>query len=696
MLRSTRIGVDIGGTFTDFVLHDAVRGITHAGKRLTTPEQPSRAIIEGVERLLIETGTHIRQIHSIVHGTTLITNTVLERTGAKVGLLTTEGFRDILEMGREIRYDVDDLGLEPVPVIVPRNRRIGIGGRLLADSTEHEPIDLDAVRRAVSYLVESEKIEALAISFLHSYRNPAHERAARQVVGECFPELLVSLSSEVAPEIREYERTNTTCVNAYVQPRVQGYMNRLLDDLRYLGFGGELYIMLSGGGITTIEEAKAFPVRLIESGPAAGALAAAFIARSCGEERVISFDMGGTTAKMCLIDDHLPHLKHEFEAGRMRRFKQGSGLPLRVTVIDMIEIGAGGGSIATTDPLGLLKVGPRSASSVPGPVCYGRGGTEPTVTDADLLLGYLNPYYFLGGEMSLDVGNVRDAVGRWIARPLGVSTDHAVRGIQEVVNESMAAATRMHMAEKGRDPRNYTMIAFGGAGPVHAYGLAKLLKLRRIIVPMGAGVISALGFLVAPPAVDEVRGYVAPLAGVDWKETRRLFDDMERRARSLIARAGGEGDDIIIRLAADMRYAGQGFEVITPLSEEFLQTADIATIEAAFHASYRERFGRSSEGIAVEVVNWRLSASLPAQAIDLARRSAPEDPMRGSRNIYFAGFGELEAKVLNRYALVPGQTVEGPAVFEERESSFVVGPDCLVRVDAHLNLIATINNSDRQ
>ncbi len=690
MARTTRIGVDIGGTFTDFVLHDEVRRITHTGKRLTTPEEPSRAIIEGIHRLLSETRTEITQVHSIVHGTTLVTNTVLERTGARVGLLATKGFRDVLEMGREIRYDVDDLMLEPVPVVVPRRRRFGIPGRLLPDGSEYQPLDLKAIRDAVTVLVEEEKVEALAIAFLNSYRNPVHERKARQAIVEIYPELLVTLSAEVAPEIREYERTNTACVNAYVQPRVHGYMNRLTVELRKLGFAGELYIMLSGGGITTIDEAKAFPVRLIESGPAAGALAAAFIARGCQEARVISFDMGGTTAKMCLVDDHEPNLKHEFEAGRLHRFKQGSGLPLKVTVIDMIEIGAGGGSIAAVDPLGLLKVGPRSASSVPGPVCYGRGGCEPTVTDADLLLGYLNPDFFLGGEIALNLPGVEKAVHGRLARSLDVTDAQAAQGIQEVVDESMAAATRMHMAEKGRDPRNYTIIAFGGAGPVHAYGLAKLLKVRRVIVPMGAGVISALGFLVAPPAVDEARGYVSSLRNVDWKLVAGFFDDMERRARALIERAGGDNDRIVMRYAADLRYNGQGFEVSTPLSRKTINTADVAAIEREFGITYAARFGRSVEGIPLEVINWRLSASLPGQDISLARNLVPEDALCGRRTVYFAGFGNIEAKVFNRYALRPGEQIAGPAIFEERESSFAVGPDCNVSVDPQFNLVADI------
>jgi len=687
MTKTTRIGVDIGGTFTDFVLHDEARGITRTGKRLTTPAQPSQAIVEGIERLLAETGTRAGQIASIVHGTTLITNTVLERTGAKVGLLATEGFRDVLEMGRESRYDVDDLFLQPAPLIVPRSLRLGVGGRLLADGSERTPLDEEGVARSVRTLVEEHRIEALAIAFFHAYRNPAHERRARQIVHGLYPGLLVSLSAEVAPEIREFERTTTACVNAYVQPRVHGYLDRLGADLAALGFEGDLRIMLSGGGITTVDEAKRYPVRLIESGPAAGAMAAAFVARTAGEPRMVSFDVGGTTAKMCLIEQGQPHLKHDFEAGRLRKFKQGSGLPLKVTVIDMIEIGSGGGSIAAVDAVGLMKVGPRSASSVPGPVCYNRGGTEPTVTDADLLLGCLDPAFFLGGEMALSIDKVRSAVSEKLAGPLGIGSEEAARGIRSIVDESMAAATRMHLAEKGKDPRAYTLFAFGGAGPVHAYALARLLKMRRIIVPMGAGVISALGFLVAAPAVDEVRGYVTSLEQVDWDHVNRIYAEMEASASALLLGAGGDAGQISLRWSVDMRYLGQGFEITVDIPRGPLGAADRGAIRDAFVATYAARFDRTVRDVGIEAINWRLSASLPAQDISLAHAPVQSDPLRGVRVVNFAEFGDLPARVYDRYALKPGDRFQGPAVVEERESSCSFGPDCVFSIDRHFNLV---------
>lgn len=688
--KTTRIGVDIGGTFTDFVLHDDVRGITRTGKRLTTPEAPSRAIVEGIQRLLAETGTRAEQIHSIVHGTTLVTNTVLERTGAKVGLICTEGFRDVLEMGREIRYDVDDLTQQPAPVIVPRALRYGVRERVRADGTEHAPLDEAGLADVAGRLVEVDGADAIAVAFLNAYRNPAHEMRARQILASLYPSLFVTLSSEVAPVIREYERTSTACLNAYVQPLMHGYLDRLGADLAALGFEGDLRIMLSGGGVTTIEEAKAFPIRLIESGPAAGAMAAAYIARQTGEPRVISFDMGGTTAKMCLVEQGQPHTKHDFEAGRVHRFKSGSGLPLKVTVIDMIEIGSGGGSIAAADPLGLMKVGPRSASSVPGPVCYGRGGVEPTVTDADLFLGYLNPDYFLGGEMALRLDEVRSAIRSRLAEPLGLEVRAAAQGVQEIVNESMAAATRMHMAEKGKDPRNYTLVAFGGAGPVHAYGLARLLKVGRIIVPPGAGVISAFGFLVAAPVVDDARGYVAQLDRLDWAHVNALYDAMERCAHDVLVRAGGSSETIAMTWSADLRYLGQGFEVQVELPRGPLGPDHAAAIRRRFLDTYAERFDRVFEDLPIEATNWRLSAALPATPVSLAHTPTGVEPRRGHRTVDFPGFGEVSAAVIDRYALKPGDTIRGPAVFEERESSFGVGPDCRVTVDEAFNLVAVI------
>ena len=466
MNATARIGVDVGGTFTDFVLHDPARNLVATGKRLTTPDDPSEAIVAGIARLLEETGLKPADLHSIVHGTTLVTNTIIERTGCKVGLLTTDGFRDSIEIGREIRYDLYDLFLEAPPTLVPRHLRLEVPERLDVQGNILLPLDEAALIAAARQLVEVEKVEALAIGFLHAWRDPRHERRAAEVIRGLYPDLPMTLSSAVAPEIREFERISTACANAYVQPRMQRYLAKLEASLAAMGVTGALYVMLSGGGIASVQEAKDYPIRLIESGPAAGAMAASWLAQRAGLDQVISYDMGGTTAKMCLIQNGAPDRKFDFEAGRVRRFQKGSGLPLKVSVVDMIEIGAGGGSIARVDPAsGLMKVGPRSAGAKPGPICYGRGGVEPTVTDSDLVLGRLDPAYFLGGEMALDLPAVTRAVSGDLSAKLGVSADDAALGIRRIVDETMAAATRMHMAEKGRDPRRFTLIAFGGAGP---------------------------------------------------------------------------------------------------------------------------------------------------------------------------------------------------------------------------------------
>jgi N-methylhydantoinase A len=686
MRRTARIGVDVGGTFTDLVLHDEARGLTAIGKLLTTPEAPNRAVVEGIRQLLADTNTAAGQVGSVVHGTTLITNTVLERTGATVGLITTDGFRDILEMGREIRYDVEDLHARPAPVLVPRHLRHGVAGRMRADGTEHAPLDEQAVVKAARSLADGNGVEALAIAFLHSYANLAHEIRARELVREVFPDLLITLSAEVAPEIGEYERTSTACVNAYVQPVVHGYLGQLERDLDEIGFTGSLSIMLSGGGITTIEQAKAFPVRLLESGPAAGAIAAAFLAAEADEPRVISFDMGGTTAKMCLVENGCAHVKHDFEAGRREKFKPGSGVPVKLTVVDMIEIGAGGGSIAAVDDLGLMKVGPRSAGAVPGPVAYGRGGHEPTVTDADLLAGYLAPGRFPGGDLGLSRPAVELAVAR-LAGQLGVDTRTAAAGIEDLVVENMAAATRMHLAEKGRDPRAYTLMAFGGAGPVHAYALAKRLKVPRIIVPVGAGVMSAFGFLVAAPAVGEVRGYPASLTSVDWDKVASLYADMETQARRILGPAG----DLLVTHTADMRYLGQGFQISVPLPDDVLGPAHEDQIRDAFVTTYQEMFGRVIRDGEPEFVSWRLSASTPPAAINLSYRPAPATPGHRRRPVHFAGVGAINVEVYDRHALTPGTMIAGPALFEERETSCSVGPDCTVTIDSHRNLIIDID-----
>jgi N-methylhydantoinase A len=696
MNATARIGVDVGGTFTDFVLHDPARNLVATGKRLTTPDDPSEAIVAGIARLLEETGLKPADLHSIVHGTTLVTNTIIERTGCKVGLLTTDGFRDSIEIGREIRYDLYDLFLEAPPTLVPRHLRLEVPERLDVQGNILLPLDEAALIAAARQLVEVEKVEALAIGFLHAWRDPRHERRAAEVIRGLYPDLPMTLSSAVAPEIREFERISTACANAYVQPRMQRYLAKLEASLAAMGVTGALYVMLSGGGIASVQEAKDYPIRLIESGPAAGAMAASWLAQRAGLDQVISYDMGGTTAKMCLIQNGAPDRKFDFEAGRVRRFQKGSGLPLKVSVVDMIEIGAGGGSIARVDPAsGLMKVGPRSAGAKPGPICYGRGGVEPTVTDSDLVLGRLDPAYFLGGEMALDLPAVTRAVSGDLSAKLGVSADDAALGIRRIVDETMAAATRMHMAEKGRDPRRFTLIAFGGAGPVHACDLARLLKIKRVLVPLGAGVASAIGFLVAPPATDLVRSLVGRLERLDWAKVAALYAEMVAEARGLLLGAGADPADIIYKPAADMRYVGQGFEIPVPMPSLTPSQQDIAAIEESFLAAYRERFGRALDGLPIEALTWRLAASAPGRdiAMEGAQKSEAGEARRGIRRALFEGHGWCECAVYDRYRLAPGAAFAGPALVEERESTCVIPPGAQVSVDKHRNLVIELVQS---
>ncbi|MBT5498729.1 MAG: hydantoinase/oxoprolinase family protein [Alphaproteobacteria bacterium] len=693
-----RVGVDVGGTFTDFVLVDENRDLIFTGKRLTTSEDPSVAITEGLERLVEEAGTSVPELDAVVHGTTLVANTMIERKGAKIGLITTEGFRDSLEMGREIRYDLYDLFFEKPKPLAPRFLRLAIDERVNSNGEVLRPLDESGLQNAAQQLKE-EGVEAIAICFMHSYANDSHERRAKEVLEAAFPNIPITTSTEVAPEIREYERANTACANAYVLPLMQRYLGDLSNKLSALGLKQPLYLMQSSGGIASVETGRKAPIHLIESGPAAGATAGAFYGRLTDTHHLISFDMGGTTAKMCLIEEFEPEHAHEFEAGRVRRFKKGSGLPLKVPVIDLIEIGAGGGSLARVDNMGLLKVGPDSSGSDPGPVCYGQGGTQPAVTDADLLLGYLSPEYFLGGEMDLDLSSVEGALQDTLASATGLSVTDVAAGIHSIVNENMAAATRMYIAEKGRDPRRYALVASGGAGPVHAYGMAKLLKINRVICPLGAGVLSALGFLVAAPGTDAVRSYVSRLETLDWNRLNDLFAEMEAEALAQIQEAGADPSTVSMRRRADMRYSGQGFEIDVPVPDGKLDESSAATIRQIFLDRYQELFGRQISDLPMEALTWRVYASGPTPNVELnfAGQQIDEDPAdKGERQVYFPETGYAACKIYNRYALKPGDSFRGPAVIEERESTAVAGPDTTVSIDKYLNLIIDIDAPTEQ
>ena len=608
------VGIDIGGTFTDLLLVGE-NGNAVIGKTLTTPGDPSLAV-ENALRPLLENGTiKAGDRGTLLHGTTLVTNALIERKGAPTALLTTIGFRDAVEIGREHRYELYDLNLDLPKPLVPRHLRFDVPERIAADGSELQPLDEAFVRRLVAEL-RDKGIKAIAVSYLNSFRNSAHERRTAEIIAEVAPTIRVSLSSEVVAEIREFQRTSTTLANVYVQERVADYLAQLQQRLDSIGFVGSFFVMLSSGGIATRETASRFPVRLLESGPAAGALAAAQAGILSGHRDLLSFDMGGTTAKLCVIENGQPSKTHEFEVDRVYRFRKGSGLPVRIPVIDMIEIGAGGGSIARVDSLGLLKVGPDSSGADPGPVCYGQGGTEATVTDADLVLGYLDPDYFLGGKMRLDTKRARQALSR-LAEPLGMTVEQAAWGVHQIVNENMANAARAHLNERGKDPRRMPMYAFGGAGPVHGYRVAEILRLPALISPFGAGVGSTFGLLAAPLAFDFVRSAYSRLDQQDWSLANQLLDVMAEEGRKVLESSGLPAKEIRYQRTADMRYVGQGHEVSVRLPNGVLGEQHVPQITAEFEETYRGLYGRKGPDVALEIINWRLVASGPRPEMNL-------------------------------------------------------------------------------
>jgi N-methylhydantoinase A len=684
-----RLGVDIGGTFTDLVVVDETTGVVSVGKVLTTPKDPAHGVEHGIVTLLDDARIRPEAVRAVVHGTTLATNALIERKGARTALLTTAGFRDVVEIRREGRYDMYDLFIDPPPPLVPRHLRREVPERLLADGTVLRPLDEDAARAEIAALAAT-GVEALAICLLHAYANPAHERRLAAIAQETAPGLAVSCSSEVVPEIREYERASTTIANVYVTPLMARYLEDLERRLATLGVTAPLYVMQSSGGIALPPLARRLPIRLVESGPAAGALAAAHAAQRHGERRLLSFDMGGTTAKACVIDDGAPLVAREFEVARADRFKKGSGLPIRVPVIELIEIGAGGGSIARADRMGLLKVGPDSAGADPGPACYNLGGRAPTVTDADLVLGYLDAQFFLGGRMRLDRAAAERAIATEVARPLGLDLVEAAWGIHRVVNESMAAAARVHGIERGRDLRSYPLFAFGGAGPVHCWHVARILRVPRIILPFGAGAMSAFGLLSAPLAFDFVRTGRSRLDAADWAEVNRLFAEMEDEGRRVLGAAGVATGDVRVSRIAEMRYVGQGHELEAAIPAGTLSAASVGQITESFEAAYRTLYHRLPQGVPIEALNWRVTVAGPAPGLTAGSAAVAGGPpgRKGTRGAWFAEAGGfVDTPVYDRYTLAPGTTLAGPVIVEERESTAVIGPGARCRVDDGLALL---------
>jgi N-methylhydantoinase A len=689
-----KLGIDIGGTFTDLVLLDEATGQLHFGKTLTTYDDPANGILNGTRDLLARTGIPAGELSGIIHGTTLVTNAVIERRGAPTGFITTRGFADVLEIGRELRYDIYDIFLTVPEPLVPRNLRHGLTERVNYRGEILTPLDTAEMVRVVQELV-GQGVRSIGVCLLHSFANPLHEQIIGNYLEKNFPGIYFSLSSEVMPEIREYERSSATAMNAYVQPITDQYLSHLETSLRALGFGGAIHIMISSGRLTTVAGARKTPIQLLESGPAGGSMAGVFFGKLMGKPDLLTFDMGGTTAKASLIHHSQPEITNQFEAARVRRFKKGSGLPVRIPVIDMIEIGAGGGSLAYVDALGLLKVGPESAASEPGPACYGRGGTRPTVTDADLVLGYLNPGYFLGGTMQLDVAAARLAIGEHIAKPLKISVEEAAMGIHRVVNENMANAARVHILEKGHDPRGYSMLAFGGAGPVHAFQVARLLHAPQLIVPVGAGVTSALGFLVSPVASEQVRSLVCPLDELDWARANQMLAEMEKEGFAFLASAGIGPAQAQVSRVADMRYTGQGHEISVRIPNGPLGPAQLAEIAQNFRAEYTLRYGKVIDDIGMETVTWRTVVSGPAPHTDPKQVVPTTDgqALKGHREVYFMDNGRLTCTVCPvyaRYLLQPGDHFDGPAVIEEMESTTIVGAASHVSIDAYRNIVVDL------
>jgi N-methylhydantoinase A len=664
-----RIGVDIGGTFTDVALETSERRFTE--KILTTAQAPEAGVLAALHSVIAKAGVEPGEVGLIVHGTTLATNALIERKGARTALLTTEGFRDVLEIRHENRFEQYDINIDLPPPLVPRRLRLPVRERIDAQGAVLIPLDESSVARAVEALAAQE-VEAVAVAFLHSFTNPSHERRLGEAIARRLPDVAVTLSSEVSPEMREYERFSTACANAYLQPLIGRYLGKL-----------ERELAGSGGGITTTETAIRFPVRLVESGPAGGAIFAACIARQHGLDQVVSFDMGGTTAKICLIDKAQPQTARAFEVARVYRFLKGSGLPLRIPVIEMVEIGAGGGSIARVDTLGRIAVGPDSAGSEPGPVCYGRGGKEPTVTDADLILGRIDPGAFSGGKMPLEVAAAERTLAAAIAAPLKLATEHAALGVSEMVDENMANAARVHAIESGKDLAARTLIAFGGAAPLHAARVAEKVGIGRVLVPVNAGVGSAVGLLRAPPAYEIVRGRLMRLESFDAASANRLLAAMRAEAEGIVRRAAPAAP-LQEQRSAFMRYRGQGHEIAVALPVREFTPADRSSIRELFEAAYRRLYSRAIPGVEIEILSWVVAVSAPSEGhLGTPAAERPSQPKPLARRPIFdpesAEFRDVD--LYWRADLAPGARISGPAVIAEDETSTVVSPRFDARID---------------
>ena len=684
-----RLGVDIGGTFTDVVLECGAALLST--KVLTTHAAPEDAIIQGMHAVCAKADVAVAEIDQIIHGTTLATNALIERRGAKTALITTEGFRDVIEMRTENRFEQYDLNLVLPEPLLPRNRRYVVRERMDARGEVLTPLDLDGVETLADEL-QAAGYDSVAVGLLHAYANDAHERAVADILSRKLPGVMVSLSSEVSPQMREYERFNTTIANAYIKPLMKSYLDRLKERLAAEGADCPVFLMHSGGGIMSLESAAEFPVRLVESGPAGGAIFAADIAARHGLDKVLSFDMGGTTAKICLIRNRTPKTARVFEVARSYRFKKGSGMPISIPVIDMVEIGAGGGSLAHVDALRQIRVGPESAGSEPGPACYGRGGDRPAVTDADLILGKLDPDGFAGGAIPLYPDQSAAALATHLGDPLEMAAEEAAWGLAEVVDENMANAARVHAVENGEDLSEYTMIAFGGAAPLHAARLCEKLGVAQCLVPPGAGVGSAIGFLRAPFSFEANRSVFTRLAEFDTVKVRALFAELKEEATAFVRSCDADAP-VEAEYKVYMRYAGQGWEIPVSLAAQEAAEPSAARLLERFEAEYIQLFGRAVQGMAVEITVWSVHAATPRGAVDRIAAPAAMTEVRGEaqRRLFDCALGHIvDAEVVARERFKPGTQIAGPAVVTEDETTVVVptSRDVFVQEDGTLTLLA--------
>jgi len=669
--NAIRLGVDIGGTFTDVVLE--VNGNPYSTKVLTTYAAPENAIIDGMHQVCTKAGIAPSDIGQIIHGTTLATNALIERRGAKTALITTQGFRDVIEMRTESRFEQYDLNLNLPEPLLPRQSRFTVPERVDARGAVLIPLDRAAVEAVVDQIAAA-GYASVAIGLMHSYLNGDHERIVAQVVAEKMPDAMISLSCEVSPQMREYERFNTVVANAYIKPLMKSYLGRLAGRLQDEGVSCNIFLMHSGGGIISIENAAEFPVRLVESGPAGGAVFAAHIAARYGLDKVLSFDMGGTTAKICLIKDQTPKTSRVFEVARTYRFKKGSGMPISIPVIDMVEIGAGGGSLAHVDSMRQIRVGPESAGSEPGPACYGRGGDKPAVTDADLVLGKLDPDNFAGGSIQLETASSEGALSRVLGEVLDMDAATAAFGLAEVVDENMANAARVHAVENGEDLSEYTMIAFGGAAPLHAGRLCEKLGVDRLLVPPGAGVGSAIGFLRAPFSFEANRSVYMKLSDFDAPKIQSLLSELQAEATGFVRNCDADAP-ILSEFKVYMRYAGQGWEIPIVLTEDQAMTPDAATFEARFEEDYIKLFGRKVAGLDIEITVWSVNATTPPEQVApiAMATAAGAAPVAGRRQMFDpAKSAYQDAAVVLRDQMAEGAEVTGPAAVTEDETTIII------------------------